>query len=130
MGLDTTHDCWHGSYGSFAAWRNRLAIASGWSTTTEERRPGVESYVTPNREQYHDRNYQGWWDEPPADPLTVLFVHSDCDGWIFHEHIGPLADALDKIDLTGEEEWVDQRRGLFVAGLRRAESEGEIVEFR
>ena len=28
MGLDTTHDCWHGSYSAFAIWRKKLAEAA------------------------------------------------------------------------------------------------------
>jgi hypothetical protein len=37
MGLDTTHDCWHGSYGGFNRWRNAIAAAAGYTlapTTT------------------------------------------------------------------------------------------------
>ena len=32
MGLDTTFDAWHGSYSSFASWRNIVA-AIGWEPT-------------------------------------------------------------------------------------------------
>lgn len=35
MGLDTTHDCWHGSYGSFNAWRIQLAKAIEKNETIE-----------------------------------------------------------------------------------------------
>ncbi len=29
MGLDTTHDCWHGPYSSFNRWRTQLAAEIG-----------------------------------------------------------------------------------------------------
>ena len=29
MGLDTTHDCWHGAYSAFMRWRQKLAEVAG-----------------------------------------------------------------------------------------------------
>src|SRR5437016_2133419 len=29
MGLDTTHDCWHGAYSAFMRWRTKLAEVAG-----------------------------------------------------------------------------------------------------
>lgn len=33
MGLDTTHDAWHGAYSSFGDWRNQLAELAGYEVT-------------------------------------------------------------------------------------------------
>jgi hypothetical protein len=30
MGLDTTHDCWHGAYSAFMRWRRKLAEVAGY----------------------------------------------------------------------------------------------------
>ena len=38
MGLDTTHNAWHGSYTGFTRWRQAVAKAAGWSNT------GVDEY--------------------------------------------------------------------------------------
>ena len=29
MGLDTTHDCWHGAYSAFMRWRQEIARIAG-----------------------------------------------------------------------------------------------------
>jgi hypothetical protein len=29
MGLDTTHNCWHGAYSAFMRWRQEIAKAAG-----------------------------------------------------------------------------------------------------
>jgi hypothetical protein len=29
MGLDTSHDCWHGAYSAFMRWRSELCRAAG-----------------------------------------------------------------------------------------------------
>lgn len=90
------------------------------------------------------RAYMGWWDPPNivddyrsdaikegfhpyGDPLDVFFVHSDCEGWIFPEDAGPLADRLEGLtDLLGD--W-NKSLKRFVAGLRKAEQAWEIVRF-
>ena len=37
MGLDTTHDCFHGSYSNFYAWRNELCRVAGITYLCEHR---------------------------------------------------------------------------------------------
>lgn len=125
MGLDTSHDCWHGPYSWFARWRLSLAKTLAMPTLTDERF-GVERYELPDGE-WQARNYMGWWDENPENILTVLFVHSDCDGYIFPQHAEPLADALEKIRTNDED--MDYLTDQFVAGLRKAADNWEIVEF-
>lgn len=61
MGLDTTHDCWHGSYHGFNHWRRAVARTVGIDLETMRGFGG-----------------DGEWNE--ADPITTLLNHSDCDG--------------------------------------------------
>lgn len=124
MGLDTTHDCWHGGYYSFMAWRKKLAEVAGWGD--------LEKYDG----YYGDREYPA----PETDALTVLMNHSDCDGEIAAEWCGPLADRLaELLPLLPEEDAGVSghlaRRGWrgttqkFIDGLRAAAAAGEPVEF-
>lgn len=124
MGLDTTHDCWHGPYSSFGRWRAALAEQVGRPVKTDA--SGELRYSLPEGE-WELRNFQGWWDETPDDILDVLFVHSDCDGYIFPHHAGLLADALEAIK-TGDPD-IDKLTIQFVWGLRQAADAGEIVGF-
>lgn len=128
MGLDTSHDCWHGSYSSFSMFRNILAQRSGWAKLEF----GDKHYEIAERDKYHARNYHGWWDEEPKDILDVFFVHSDCEGYIFPEHARKLAEALAAIDLSAEidtDYWVPDKRVAFVAGLLRAADAWEVVTY-
>lgn len=145
MGLDTTHDCWHGTYAAFTRWRHAVAEAAGYRIvppTPEERATGrvMFDYVDIDWSIYSDENYQGEWDDGPFidDPLLRLIVHSDCGGVIHSKHAKPLADRLegllDKLDNSGGGQigraggyrMVTQR---FIDGLRRAVDAGEDVEF-
>jgi len=64
MGLDTTHDCWHGPYSSF----NRFRYSLG-------RQIGIDL-----------DSYKGYSGEGTKDLISIshnlmpLFNHSDCDG--------------------------------------------------
>jgi hypothetical protein len=57
MGLDTSHDCWHGSYISFGAWRDAVAVAAGLKS---------QQYAVRNWHSITDANLMGDWAEPPA----------------------------------------------------------------
>lgn len=141
MGLEVSHDCWSGSYSSFSGWRHEIAMAAGYQVLT------VKYNDCPARDcimldwgHTEDKNYMGEWDETPADPLHVLFVHCDCEGVIHPEQAGPLADALERLLPSLVES--SQRNGVifpnvfrvrqtekFISGLRSAVAAGEIVEF-
>lgn len=131
MGLDTSHDCWHGSYGSFSRWRNELARVAGYSF--DER----GDYVLP-WDMFELKNYQGEWDSPPGDdPLLYLLVHSDCDGVIHPEqgiHIAArleqLLPLLDDGKSTGHlAPSIKDKTQQFIDGLRAAAAAGEDVDF-
>lgn len=136
MGLDTTHNCWHGAYSAFNRWRNHVAQAAGYAV--EGRNVLIDwGHVT-------EANLQGDWKQIPhgldgPDPLIILIAHSDCDGTIRTEHAGPLAERLE--DLLPKIQ--DEDGGGHVAasggyrqvtynwinGLREASDLGEDVEF-
>lgn len=115
MGLDTSHDCWHGPYSSFMEWREEL-----------------HRYTAPIREhtlseawEHHD--YDGQY------PINVLMNHSDCDGEIEHKDCKPLAEALQKIaDVMPQRAFYDRSKPAterFIAGLLLAHEKGENVDF-
>lgn len=135
MGLDTSHNCWHGPYSAFKRFREAVADAA------KEHR-GYE----PSYDGHPFRAFMGWWDfshdyerepdhHPYADPLDVFFVHSDCDGWIFPGDADVLADNLEPLlgyMSTDELDWAVHRDRLreFIEGLRSARDNWEPVAFR
>ena len=118
MGLDTTHDCWHGAYSAFHRWRTKLAEVAGL--------PPLDSMTGFGGSRS--------WDE--SDPLTKLLSHSDCDGEIASADCDPLADRLTELlpllpegDGGGHiGDWREKTQ-RFIDGLRRAAAAGEDVEF-
>ncbi len=36
MGLDTSHDCWHGAYSAVTRWRNTVAEIAGYPLVEDE----------------------------------------------------------------------------------------------
>jgi hypothetical protein len=136
MGLDTSHDCWHGSYGSFARWRTELARAAGYPIR------GDFGFDRPDYELPWDmfelKNYQGEWDSPPGDdPLLYLLVHSDCDGVIHSEEGRQIADRLEQLlplmdesRSSGHIPSMRNKTQAFIDGLREAVNAKEDVEFR
>jgi len=158
MGLDTTHDCWHGSYGAFHVWRSAIAKAAGlpnlermegyWEVDRPASGLQLEYRVVAqalDRAGMPDlaKNVREFQQEPPIrwdalkpSPLHVLLHHSDCDGWIPAECCIPLADALEALlpllpDGPGRypEDFFRDSTRQFVAGLREAGAAGENVEF-
>lgn len=132
MGLDTTHDCWHGAYSAFTRWRNKLAEVAGYKFYKEGfiDRPLIDwGRITQD-------NLCGLWDETPKDPLLVLIVHFDCEGEIFPEQGEPLADRLaELLPLLPDDEggghignWKAKTQA-FIDGLRAAAKADEPVEF-
>ena len=138
MGLDTTHDCWHGSYMAFGRWRNELARVAGYTVGTLSYKDGWKNEV-PLVDWGHlatDETLAGKWPETPDDPLIVLIVHSDCDGCIYPEQAQALADRLEELlPLLPREDggghignWQDKTQH-FITGLRKAFADYEAVEF-
>lgn len=116
MGLDTTHDCWHGSYSSFGRWRVALTQAAGLPSLNEM--AGFSKGSAPLS-----------WEPYRSDPLVLLLDHSDCDGELAAEDCGRIADRLDELLPSMPQEW-RQATAQFSVGLRAAAAAGEDVEFR
>lgn len=136
MGLDTSHDCWHGSYSGFSRWRNEVARLAGYEIVLDQR--GGDVYAVVNDERWGPKNFAGAWDEDPEDPLLVLLIHSDCDGVIAWRHQIPLAARLEGlIPLAEAKVYKTESWGAYTAeyllrfanGLRDANDASEDVEF-
>ncbi|OMF38784.1 hypothetical protein BK133_00855 [Paenibacillus sp. FSL H8-0548] len=87
MGLDTSHNAFHGAYSSFNRFRKVVAEAAGGS-------------YPPHKDENMDK--ENWyWDSSyskEANPgLYEFFNHSDCDGEISPEMCVKVADELEKL---------------------------------
>lgn len=151
MGLDTSHDCWHGSYGAFHRWRCEIASAAGLPPLElmEGFYEPLDSHNLPTL--YHGINTREKdennltrvdaqlpiaWDCLKPSPLHELLHHSDCDGEIPWESCGKIADSLAELLPklpTGEAgghigNWRD-KTSTFIDGLRKAHAAKENVDF-
>lgn len=120
MGLDTSHNCWHGAYSAYFRWRANLLTQTGQFTVTRDQ----FEYIGPTEE----------W--PLYAPLAYLMEHSDCDGTIPVEAQLELAECLERqIILYPDGSWGGHigpwhaTTQQFVDGLRRAHAAGEEVIF-
>lgn len=113
MGLDTTHDCWHGSYNGFHHYRVALARIIGVDLV------GMEGFT----------KYGKRWSALPSDSLHILLSHSDCDGSIEADDCLPLANRMEELlkDMSDGNMVMLTRR--WITGLREAASKYEDVEF-
>jgi hypothetical protein len=140
MGLDTSHDCWHGAYSAFTRWRNKLAEVAGYQVADVRYDSGHFPTVLIDWGHIAAENpgyLAGDWEKAPTDPLIVLIAHSDCDGHIHPEHAAPLADRLEGLlpllpDGEGGGHIGDWRAKTqaFIDGLRRAAAANEPVVFQ
>lgn len=127
MGLDTTHDCFHGAYSSFGRFRKSLAKAinleldnmCGFGKTPD---PNSVNFILDKKPEVI------FWEDIPYDDLHILINHSDCDGVIEHKDCLKLADRMKEIIPQLEEEYKD-RAEQFIEGLLLAHDQNEDVEF-
>jgi hypothetical protein len=134
MGLDTSHDCWHGPYSAFMRWRMWLhyfiMLDRGQAGDKEcEERSHAGADVASLERAWNEGVYAD-----QSVPLNVLMQHSDCDGEIAADVCGPLADALEDLAnrrMPPRALYDEQRPATdrFIAGLRRAAASGETVKF-
>ncbi len=119
MGLDTTHECWHGAYSAFGRWRTKLCEVAGYGNIEER------------------EGFGGTTPWPEDDPLVTLLYHSDCDGDIPWEQCAPIADRLTSLlpalkvagDGGGHVGYYSDTTQRFIDGLRLAAARKENVEF-
>lgn len=134
MGLDTSHDCWHGPYSAFSRFRNQLARAAGYVVEPEQHGDFTHDTAKIDWEGIEQRNpgcYQGEWHAGEGDALVYLIAHSDCDGVIHPAQATVLADRIEELipKLDSGDPFVLKQAELFVKGLRLAVERGEDVDF-
>lgn len=120
MGLDTSHDCWHGAYSSFHSFRFWIAKVAGIDLDKMQGFGGNKPFPTKKKE-----------------PLVILLNHSDCDGDIKWKDTLPLATRMEellklvkpKVKKNSEEEYFKDKLEQFIEGLKSAHELGEDVDF-
>lgn len=122
MGLDTTHDAWHGAYSSFNQWRKWIALQIGIDLYKMEGFGGEISWDT------------------VKDDLKYLLNHSDCDGYITSLRCKKIAVRLKEIigDRKVPEDWYSSededayflyKTKQFMKGCKLAHNRNERLEF-
>lgn len=142
MGLDTTHDAFHGAYSAFDRWRGEILKAAG----------GRGGYGRCRKEPAQEGDREGWWYYGPGysgethPGLHILLCHSDCDGEISPEDCAKVADDLEALLPALEESLLtagDWESGhivryggfmtvtkRFISGCLAAAKAGEALEFK
>ncbi len=149
MGLDTSHNAWHGAYSAFMRWRKEIAAFAGlpplelmegfYVPLSASGLPTLYFGMGTRKEDYLkdlDESLPIKWSCLKPSPLHKLLYHSDCDGDIACEDCGPIADELEKLlplmpdgDAGGHiGNWRD-KTATFIAGLRLAASKNENLNF-
>jgi hypothetical protein len=116
MGLDTTHNCWNGSYSRFSRFRKALANEIGINLSEYDGFGGTKSWDTLNH------------------GIKPLLNHSDCDGILTVEECKSIITGLNEI-LAGldkssieEQHFIDQIIQIRDGCIDAVEN-NEIVEF-
>lgn len=133
VGLDTTHDCWHGPYSAFMRWRTWLSLYLMTERGKTDPIAKEIGYKGATREAIQEAWERGLYDDQSV-PINVLMNHSDCEGDISADMCGPIADALQKLldEYMPSRALYDEMRPAterFIAGLRRAAAAGQAVGF-
>jgi len=149
MGLDCSHDAWHGAYSAFNRWREELASVAGYpplclmdgfydSTDfgTLYFAQNISDNLYNRKRQDLQRGLPIKWECLKPSALHELLNHSDCDGEIPADRCASIADALEALipllptgDAPGHiGNWRD-KTAAFVAGLRAAATAGEPLGF-
>lgn len=134
MGLDTSHDCFHGPYSQFMEWRQwlNLYVMRGRADAGDKAAEAIRNMGATNEaigRAWEERMY-----DDQSVPINVLMNHSDCDGEIAASDCGPLADALEALAnkymaVRGTYDKYRPTTDRFIAGLRAAAAAGENVRF-
>jgi hypothetical protein len=155
MGLDTTHDAWHGAYSAFMRWREKIAevaglpplrLMEGFYAPLDGNETGMPPTFYLNhdatplvRDSIRALERSGLpikWECLKPSPLHELLFHSDCDGEIPTASCGPIADELERLlpQLPAGEGgghigvWREKTQ-TFIDGLRRAAAANESLGF-
>lgn len=115
MGLDTSHNAWHGPYSSFGEWRKWIAkqfniplnLMEGFYDNSKGEDYFMPGYGNPfyyAKIRLTDKEYKGIkdieaglpikWESIKKDPIHKLLNHSDCEGIIGWKSCGKIAERL------------------------------------
>lgn len=142
MGLDTSHDAFHGAYSAFNSLRQEVAAVIGGSYPPHwlrsfngdpamDERGHVLTDLTLDRERIY-------YPDDIGDGMREFLMHSDCDGDISPEMCVKVADDLEAIldrMPEGGHGHIAARGGYrevlrkFIAGCRAAAAEGVPLGF-
>jgi len=111
MGLDTTHNCWHGPYSSFNKFRKAIAKYAGVDLDEMIGFGGNKSFSLIT----HD--------------IVPLLDHSDCDGEISVEDAKRIVSGLNLIIPNINEEYIKADAIQFRDGCLEAILKNEVIEF-
>jgi hypothetical protein len=158
MGLDTSHDAWHGAYSAFMRWREKIAEVAGLPPLQlmegffvpqrgkdQKEWDGTIStiYLGPNTDELTrnainriEATLPIRWEALKPSPLHELLYHSDCDGELPAASCGPIADELEKLlpllpdgDGGGHIGVWRSKTQQFIDGLRSAAAANEPLGF-
>jgi hypothetical protein len=146
MGLDTSHDAWHGAYSAFMRWRQKIAqvagippleLMEGFWEKGSYRDPFTEmaKHFPASAAQYYD-SLPIKWSALKPDPLHVLLHHSDCEGTIGPKACAKIADRLEALlpllptgDSGGHIGDYRDKTQAFIDGCRKAAAANESLIF-
>ena len=153
MGLDISHNAWHGSYSAFNRWREKIAEAAGYPPLElMEGFYSEDGFNNPlslldNAYPKGDELAMSWvrrvrkrlpikWDNFKQSALIDLLTHSDCEGHINWKRCSGIADELEKLlpllpdeDAGGHIGNWKETTSQFAAGCRLAFSKKERLHF-
>ena len=147
MGLDTTHDAFHGAYSAFNRFRQLICFVSGGSFPPHYQynedftfKPEVNGLL-PRRDDLEENMIYFGKDLDEESGLFEFLKHSDCDGEISPEMCVKVADDLEallpKIEALSDTSvghilarggYVEVTR-KFIKGCREAAAEGVPLGF-
>lgn len=140
MGLDTTHEAFHGAYSAFNRFRKAVLESIGGSYPPHENKELMDGYWYWSK----DDNSQSKFSSETHKGLLEFLAHSDCDGEISPKMCKIVADELEEI-LPYIEEYEKKHEAYghiyrnggylqttvdFIDGCRLAHKRNEPLEFR
>lgn len=151
MGLDTSHNAWHGAYSAFNRFRTEIAHLAGfpplelmegyWGTNDNPFTLLDYKYPIGNELEYSNirrlkERLPIKWDVFEKHDLIVLLTHSDCDGDINPGECKRIANGLEKLlplmdgkDLGGHIGNLQEKTKQFIKGCREAHAKKEKLTF-
>jgi len=149
MGLDTTHDAWHGPYSAFNNWRTWIASKIGIPLKLMdgfycEHEAGLDpflalEYMFPDKDDTAmyglrelKKQFPLKWEAFKPSKLHTLLNHSDCDGEISWEDCKGIHRELMKIINSKPDdmdEYLLMRTNEFADGCFKAYKRKEVLKF-